>query len=91
MKAINMNTLKKKRNMLLVFLTAALLALGITGGAIFAQEAGADDEDLGIQQLPLASAAHLGHDDVSTVPLYLFRRECCCLCHKLSPPLLMGN
>ena len=44
MKAINMNTLKKKRNMLLVFLTAALLALGITGGAIFAQEAGADDD-----------------------------------------------
>jgi hypothetical protein len=44
MKAINMNTLKKKRNMLLVFWTTALLALGITGGAIFAQEAGADDD-----------------------------------------------
>lgn len=59
MKAINKNTLKKKRNMLLVLFTAVLLTLGITGGAVFAQEAGAD-EDGARQSMASRVAAILG-------------------------------
>lgn len=39
-----MKDLKRKRNLLLVLVTAAVLALGITGGAIWAQEADAQDD-----------------------------------------------
>ena len=39
-----MKVLKKKRNQLLVLFTVALLALGITGGAVLAQEAGTQNE-----------------------------------------------
>lgn len=39
-----MKVFKKKRNQLLVLFTAVLLALGLTGGVILAQEAGTKDE-----------------------------------------------
>lgn len=38
-----MKGLKKKRNLLLVLFSAAVLALGITGGAILAQESDTED------------------------------------------------
>ena len=39
-----MNAVKKKRSLLLVLFTAMLLALGITGGAVLAQEGNTQDD-----------------------------------------------
>lgn len=42
-----MKVLKRKRNLLLGLFTAALLALGIAGGAVWAQEGGTEHEGAG--------------------------------------------
>ena len=65
-----MKDLKKKRNLLLVLFTVALLALGITGGAIFAQEGGApdgsaqDDSDKKSMASRVAGILGLGEEEV---------------------------
>ena len=48
---------------------------GQVNGHRRAQASRADDQDLGVQELPLPLATDLRHDDVSAVPLHLIRSQ----------------